>query len=50
MKSKAKAQPGFRKPIVTEIVPAPIFWPAEDSHQQYLEKRGMSSCAITVTN
>jgi peptide-methionine (S)-S-oxide reductase len=34
----------FRKPIVTEIVPAGTFWQAEDYHQQYLEKRGLSSC------
>lgn len=50
IKSKAKAQANFRKSIVTEIVAAPTFWPAEDYHQQYLEKRGMSSCAITITN
>jgi peptide-methionine (S)-S-oxide reductase len=36
----------FRRPIVTEIVPAGTFWQAEDYHQQYLEKRGLSSCHI----
>jgi peptide-methionine (S)-S-oxide reductase len=36
----------FRRPIVTQIVPAATFWPAEDYHQQYLEKRGMSSCHV----
>jgi peptide-methionine (S)-S-oxide reductase len=30
----------FKRPIVTEILPAPEFWRAEDYHQQYLEKRG----------
>jgi peptide-methionine (S)-S-oxide reductase len=35
-----------RRPIVTEIVPAATFWRAEDYHQQYLEKRGLSSCHI----
>jgi len=36
----------FRRPIVTEIVAAPEFWRAEDYHQQYLEKRGLSHCRI----
>jgi peptide-methionine (S)-S-oxide reductase len=36
----------YRRPIVTEIVPAATFWRAEDYHQQYLEKRGMSSCQV----
>ncbi len=31
----------FSAPIVTEIVEAPEFWPAEDYHQQYFEKRGL---------
>lgn len=34
------------RPIVTEIVPATDFWPAEDYHQQYLEKRGLATCHI----
>jgi methionine-S-sulfoxide reductase len=38
--SKAKlARSGkFDKPIVTEILPAMKFWPAEDYHQKYSEK------------
>ena len=36
----------YRKPIVTEILPAATFWEAEDYHQQYLEKRGQASCRI----
>ena len=36
----------YSKPIVTQIVPAVTFFPAEDYHQQYLEKRGMASCHI----
>ncbi len=36
----------YRRPIVTEITPASAFYEAEDYHQQYLEKRGMSSCHI----
>ncbi len=34
----------FRRPIVTEIVPADEFWEAEDYHQQYFAKRGISHC------
>ncbi|HEV2841158.1 MAG TPA: peptide-methionine (S)-S-oxide reductase MsrA [Chthoniobacterales bacterium] len=36
----------FKQPIVTQIEPAPTFYPAEDYHQRYLEKRGLSHCAI----
>ena len=38
------------KPIVTEIEAATVFWPAEEYHQQYFEKKGISSCAVTVMN
>ena len=36
----------YTKPIVTEITPAPPFYRAEEYHQQYLEKRGQSSCHL----
>jgi peptide-methionine (S)-S-oxide reductase len=36
----------FRRPISTEILPAPEFYRAEDYHQQYFEKRGVKSCHI----
>jgi peptide-methionine (S)-S-oxide reductase len=36
----------FKKPIVTQIVPAVTFNAAEDYHQQYLEKRGLATCHI----
>ena len=39
-------QNAFRKPIVTEVVPAQTFWRAEEYHQKYLEKRGAVSCHI----
>ncbi len=43
-RSKQSEQSAYRKPIVTQIEPAPTFYEAEDYHQQYLEKRGRSSC------
>jgi len=36
----------YSKPIATQIVPAVTFYPAEDYHQQYLEKRGLASCHV----
>lgn len=34
----------FNVPIVTEIIAASEFYPAEDYHQQYLAKRGVKVC------
>ncbi|MFL6584117.1 MAG: peptide-methionine (S)-S-oxide reductase MsrA [Chthoniobacterales bacterium] len=36
----------FRRPIVTQIEAAPAFYRAEEYHQRYLDKRGMSHCHI----
>jgi peptide-methionine (S)-S-oxide reductase len=36
----------YRRPIVTQIVLAQTFTRAEEYHQQYLEKRGLSTCHI----
>jgi len=36
----------YRRSIVTQIVAAPDYYPAEDYHQQYLEKRGLATCRI----
>ncbi len=42
--SKAWAQQFFDRPIVTEIVEAAEFFPAEDYHQDYFEKNGGHGC------
>ena len=36
----------FRNPIVTQVEEAGPYYLAEDYHQQYLEKRGLSTCRI----
>ena len=46
--SLAAEQANRKRKIVTQIVAAEHFWPAEDYHQQYLEKRGQASCAVSV--
>jgi len=47
----ADNQPRFTDPIVTQLNPAAVFWPAENYHQRYLEKGGQSAekeCEETV--
>ena len=46
--TREETQRGLRRKIVTEIIPAERYWLAEGYHQQYLEKRGQASCAISV--
>jgi peptide-methionine (S)-S-oxide reductase len=45
-KEALEASGRFAKPIATQIVPATTFWPAEDYHQKYLLKRGLTSCEL----
>lgn len=45
-KAALSASGRFKKEIVTVIDPAAPYWPAEDYHQKYLQKRGLSSCHI----
>jgi peptide-methionine (S)-S-oxide reductase len=46
MKQELDQSGKFSKPIVTEIAPATTYYPAEEYHQRYLQKRGIDSCHI----
>ena len=47
---RLQASRRFRRPIVTQVTPAETFYMAEDYHQQYLEKRGMASCHVSMAH
>ncbi|MGP0050179.1 MAG: peptide-methionine (S)-S-oxide reductase MsrA [Solirubrobacteraceae bacterium] len=46
--SRDAQQGALTKPIVTEIVPASVFYDAEDYHQRYFERHGGAVCATTL--
>jgi len=43
-KKKLDASGKYKNPVVTEIVPAPTFWRAEEYHQKYILKTGRNAC------
>lgn len=45
-KASRQASGKHSREIVTEIMPASVFWAAEDYHQQYFEKRGVTHCRV----
>lgn len=44
--SKERAQGSRKRPIATEVSPAETFYRAEEYHQRYFEKQGISSCPV----
>jgi peptide-methionine (S)-S-oxide reductase len=45
-KEKLQNSGRYSRDIVTQIAPASRFWAAEDYHQQYFEKQGVTHCRV----
>jgi len=45
-KEAIKKSGKYQKPIATEITQAGVFYPAEEYHQKFLQKRGLATCHI----
>lgn len=43
---RLQAEGRYRRPVVTQVVPAAAWWRAEEYHQKYFEKHGRFGCAI----
>jgi len=46
VKDRLGSSDAYDREIVTAIEPAETFWKAEEYHQRYLEKRGLTSCSL----
>lgn len=51
-KSRTKLEQSGRysRPLATEIVPAGVFWPAEEYHQHYLDKHPGGYCHVDLSS
>lgn len=43
---RLSAEGRYQRPIVTQVVPAGPWWPAEEYHQKYFAKHGRGGCAL----